>query len=171
MDLKFGTALTSILKQQNITSVTDLGCGTGGYVKIVSDSNIKAQGFDGNPATKTLDVSGGLCVWPVDLTEEKFWETTDAAISIEVAEHIPAEFESAFLDNVVQSARRLVVLSWAVPGQGGEGHVNGQTALEVVQKMKRRGWETSENLTNILKTAAETPWLKQNIQCFLHGTE
>ena len=41
--------------------MTDLGCGTGGYEKIISSVNIKIQGFDGNPETKTLDVSGGLC--------------------------------------------------------------------------------------------------------------
>ena len=70
--------------QHNIASVTDLGCGTGGYEKIISAAKIKIQGFDGNPETRSLDVSGGLCQGPIDLTEEKFWEETDAAMSIEV---------------------------------------------------------------------------------------
>ena len=30
------------------------------------------------------------------------------------------------------------MLTWAVPGQGGEGHVNGQTAETIVEKMKIR---------------------------------
>ena len=59
-------------------------------------------------------------------------------MSIEVGEHIPAELESKFLNNLVNSARRMVVLTWAVPGQGGEGHVNGQTAEAIVEKMKIR---------------------------------
>ena len=46
------------------------------------------------------------CVGPVDLTEARFWNVTDAAISIEVGEHIPAELETAFLDNLVNSARQ-----------------------------------------------------------------
>ena len=59
-------------------------------------------------------------------------------MSIEVGEHIPAELESKFLNNLVNSARRMVVLTWAMPGQGGEGHVNGQTAEAIVEKMKIR---------------------------------
>ena len=97
VDTSFGSALARMLKQNNITSVTDLGCGTGSYVEMISELGIKAQGFDGNPDTKTLDSSGGLCVGPVDLTKERFWNTTDAVISIEVGEHIPAELEAAFL--------------------------------------------------------------------------
>ena len=86
-------------------------------------------------------VKHNLQVWcqgPIDLTEDKFWEETEAAMSIEVGEHIPAELESKFLNNLVNSARRMVVLTWAVPGQGGEGHVNGQTAEAIVEKMKIR---------------------------------
>jgi len=40
----------------------------------------------------------------------------DWVISLEVAEHIPAESEAVFLDNIVRHAREGVVLSWAVPG-------------------------------------------------------
>ena len=117
---------------------------------MIAESSIEAQGFDGNPQTKTLDVSGGLCVGPVDLTKEKDWGQTDVAMSIEVGEHIPAKFESAFMDNLVSSARKMVILTWAVPGQGGEGHVNGQTAEAIVQKMDQRGWKKEENLTQTI---------------------
>ena len=61
VDDNFGSTLAKLLKQHSIESITDLGCGTGGYEKIISSVNIKIQGFDGNPETKTLDVSGGLC--------------------------------------------------------------------------------------------------------------
>ena len=105
VDTKFGSALARMLKENNISSVTDLGCGTGGYVKMISELKIKAQGFDGNPETNSLDVSRGLCVGPVDLTKDRFWNVTEAAMSIEVGEHIPAEFESAFLRNLADSAR------------------------------------------------------------------
>ena len=62
VDHKFGSSLVHILKENHIASVTDLGCGTGAYVKMIAESNIEAQGFDGNPETKILDRSGGLCV-------------------------------------------------------------------------------------------------------------
>ena len=119
IDRRFGESLVFILQQNKISSLTDLGCGTGAYVRMIEDKNIKTQGFDGNPFTKKWDVSGGLCVGPVDITQKRFWNVTDAAMSIEVAEHIPAEYEEDFLNNLVNSARHLVFLSWGVPGRVG----------------------------------------------------
>ena len=62
IDNRFGESLVFILQQYKISSITDLGCGTGAYVRMFEDQNIKTQGFDGNPDTKKWDVSGGLCV-------------------------------------------------------------------------------------------------------------
>ena len=91
---------------------------------------------------------------------------TDAAMSIEVAEQIPAQFEDKFVDNLVGSARDLVILSWAVPGQGGEGHVNGKTAMAVNQKMKEHGWEKNEGFTSQLQSGATLPLIRANVQVF-----
>ena len=166
-DDNFGTALITLLKELKISSVTDLGCGTGDYVKRIAGAAISVQGFDGNPTTAELDVSGGLCVGPVDLTKERTWNMTDAAMSIEVAEHIPAQFEDTFVDNLVSSARHLVILSWAVPGQMGKGHVNGKRKEQVNQKMKERGWEMNEGFTRQLQLSATTlPWIRKNVQVF-----
>ena len=91
---------------------------------------------------------------------------TDAAMSIEVAEQIPAQFEDKFVDNLVGSARDLVILSWAVPGQGGEGHVNGKMAVAVNQKMKERGWEKNEEFMSQLQLSATLPRKRANVQVF-----
>ena len=155
-----------ILQQHKISSITDLGCGTGAYIRMIEDKNIKTQGFDGNPFTKKWDVSGGLCVGPVDITQKRFWNVTDAAMSIEVAEHIPAEYEEAFISNLVNSARHLIFLSWGVPGQGGEGHVNGKLGADVVKKMNQRGWKRNNDDTQRLQNDAEFEWIKQNVQVF-----
>ena len=84
-------------------------------------------------------------------------------MSIEVAEHIPAEYEQAFISNLVNSARHLIFLSWGVPGpgQGGEGHVNGQWGPDVVQKMNQSGWERNDIYTNVLKENALFNWHKK----------
>ena len=44
IDDKFGASLVSILKENDIDSITDLGCGTGTYVKMIEASNIRTQG-------------------------------------------------------------------------------------------------------------------------------
>ena len=42
-DYKFGASLKSILKQNDIASITDLGCGTGAYVKMIEENNIQVS--------------------------------------------------------------------------------------------------------------------------------
>ena len=103
---------------------------------------------------------------PVDITDDKFWDVTDAAMSIEVAEHIPAEYEEAFINNLVNSARHLIFLSWGVPGQGGEGHVNCKWGPDVVKKMKEKGWEKNEILTRLLRIGSDFKWIRKNVQVF-----
>ena len=161
----FASALVTLLKKLNISSVTDLGCGTGSYVWVLRNSGINAYGFDGNPETSKLDTSRGHCIGPVDMTSQQSWNETDAAMSIEVAEHIPAHLEAAFLKNLVNSARRLIILTWAVPGQGGEGHVNGQTTKDVEEKMKKLGWRKNVEHTFFLQDNAQT-YIKRNVQVF-----
>jgi hypothetical protein len=41
-----------------------------------------------------------------------------------VAEHIPPEYESIFIENLISCNRKGIILSWAIPGQGGHGHFN-----------------------------------------------
>jgi hypothetical protein len=45
-------------------------------------------------------------------------------ISLEVAEHIPEKYEAVYLDNIFRHAKEGIILSWAVPGQGGLSHIN-----------------------------------------------
>ena len=65
----------------------------------------------------------------------------------------------------------MLILTWAPPDQGGEGHVNGHTAEDIELKMKRRGWEKNENLTQDLKSSAEIWWIRNNLQVFLPASK
>ena len=48
----------------------------------------------------------------------------DAVLSLEVGEHIPEDYEDIYLENLDRHADKIIILSWAVPEQGGFGHVN-----------------------------------------------
>jgi hypothetical protein len=93
----------------------------------------------------------------------------DWAMSIEVAEHIPAgTSEKAFLDNLVAHGRKGIVLSWAVPGQGGHHHVNEKANADVVALVVARGYvsdaETTARLRGVVDDGAF--WLKNTIHVF-----
>ena len=53
-------------------------------------------------------------------------EKPDWILSLEVGEHIPKEFESAFIQNLTRNAKKGIIISWAIKGQGGYGHFNEQ---------------------------------------------
>jgi hypothetical protein len=70
------------------------------------------------------ETSGGLVKF-MDLTIPQYGlPIYDWIVSLEVAEHIPSQFESVYLDNVFRHAREGIILSWAVPGQNGLSHVD-----------------------------------------------
>lgn len=90
----------------------------------------------------------------------------DWIISLEVAEHIPAKFESVYMDNIVRHAREGVVLSWARPGQGGFQHVNNKALEDVIKLFNSLGFYHDETASKTLQTGASVSWLKNNINVY-----
>ena len=64
----------------------------------------------------------------------------DWIISLEVAEHIPKEFESTYLDNIVRHAVEGIIISWAIPGQDGVQHINNQPFYYVAFALAKLGF-------------------------------
>lgn len=140
--------------------VLDLGCGDGWYVVGLRDAGIMAYGVDGRGAV-------GSFLFTFDLTKPLLYPVA-WTLSIEVGEHIPIEYADVFLDNVVNNAWFGSVLSWAVPGQGGVGHVNEQPNEWVEAEMRRRGMDLQEEETAKIRAAVsgEAPWLRQSLMAF-----
>jgi len=104
----------------------------------------------------------------LDLTLPQYWlPRYDWVLSMEVVEHIPAEFEFIVLDNIDRAAGHGVVLSWAVTGQGGFHHVNNRPLSYVNQTMFYRGFTMDLNSSLVLREQASLPWLKNNLMLFI----
>ena len=111
----------------HVSSVLDVGCGRGVWVDEWRRAGVKdALGVDGSyvdpdrlavPAKHmaVLDVS----------TPFRLKRSFELVQSLEVAEHIPASKADTFVDNLVAHGD-IIMFSAAVPGQGGEFHVNEQ---------------------------------------------
>ncbi|XP_042858290.1 uncharacterized protein LOC122244448 [Penaeus japonicus] len=98
---------------------------------------------------------------PVDLQRRFDW-----VMSIEVGEHIPAKAEDVFMDNLVTHACKGVVLSWAVPGQGGHNHVNTRSNDYIKSKMADKGLVADEDSQNRIRQAVNISWFKDTIMVF-----
>ena len=107
----------------------------------------------------------------LDLTLPQYWlPRYDWVLSMEVFEHIPAQYETVVLDNVDRAAGHGVVLSWAVPGQGGFRHINNRSPAYVNQTMFNRGFRLDRAASDELSEAAEIDWLKNNIRVYTRRT-
>jgi Methyltransferase domain len=145
-------------------SVCDFGCGPGKYVHWLRKIGLECDGYDGNPNTNALSL--GAC-HPLNLAEPVHLQKRyDVVISLEVAEHIPMQYESIFLDNLARHAREMIVLSWAVPGQLGDGHVNCRMNVYAIYQLWRRGFQIRPTLTVSLRNHCSLPWFAHTLMVF-----
>lgn len=163
-DSSLCSEIEKIFEEKEINDVVDFGCGPGKYVKRFIESGRQCIGYDGNPHTPKY--TNGTCQ-VLDLSEvfnlnKKF----DCVVSLEVGEHIPKEYEQIFIDNIASHTNRFLICSWAVPGQGGDGHVNCQTNEYIIEEISKRGFEINSNLTKRIRNASSLSWFKNTLFFF-----
>lgn len=148
-------------------TVCDFGCGLGKYVHWLRDAGLECDGYDGNPNTNKL--TGGACR-SLNLAEYIQLERQyDGVISLEVGEHLPKKYEAIFLDNLVRHASDTIVLSWAIPRQLGDGHVNCHTNLYIIYKLWKRGFRFQPRWTALMRANCSQFWFKQTLMVFSRG--
>lgn len=164
---KFSETLAKIISKNFTGLIWDLGCGNGAYVDFLNKNDaIDCNGIDGT------DFKNGKIVHDLtkpfveykngSITEFEF--TKGTVMCLEVAEHIPKEFESELLDNIDRLCEDYLIISWATVGQGGFGHVNEQDRDYVLRTMNARGYKLMNDATNSIREAmkGDACWWFQN---------
>lgn len=149
--------LLQLMDELKFASVLDLGAGSGAYSMYLEDrlNGEDVQCCDGNPAI--VNTSHGLCS-VCDLSSPQVdMKQADLVFSLEVAEHIPRDSEMNFLHNIQSKTKQLLVLSWGIPGQVGNGHVNCRSNEYAIQKMKETGFAYCSGITNSIRDAVSSP--------------
>lgn len=154
-------------------SYLDVGCGTGVMAKAAYDLGADALGLD----QLALD-EAWLC--RVDLRERFDLGRQFQVVScIEVAEHIPAEHEAAFLDSLVAHIAPGGLLAFTSPWPAAENmsasHVNLKYPFAWRRELDARGLSFSFGLTlqlGFLWSNIWSPlmWLAPTLQVFTKGT-
>ena len=99
----------------------------------------------------------------LDLTVPQLWlPLYDWVVCLEVIEHVPAQFESIVLENVIRPAKVGVVLSWALPTQPGAMHVNARPAKYVEEELRRRRLTLDVDATERLRNGSALSWFQRN---------
>jgi len=153
-----------------VSSVLDVGCGRGAWVDQWCRSGI----------TDVVGVDGAyINIDRLLIPQEKFVACDlsdrfdlnrhfDLVQSLEVAEHVSPSRVEIFVDNLVNHGD-VILFSAAVPGQGGEFHVNEQPYEYWRKKFDARGFAIFDFLRpHILKIRAIEPWYRYNIFLFVN---
>lgn len=157
-------ALITYLKDNDIKSVYDFGCGMGDYAKDMINNGIICKAYDGNPFTKELTNGIGEVL---DLSIPVQLEKFDCVLSFEVGEHIPAEYETVFINNLVNNTKSKIILSWAVEGQGGTGHVNCRNNDYIINIFKNKNFSYDQQASMYLRNhVSNAPWFRNTIMIF-----
>ena len=156
MDKNLAPALLKVLGN----TIGDFGAGGGWYTDFFNKNGRQSSAYDASPTR-------GNMVTFMDLTEpSQFEDVYDSVLCLEVGEHIPNEKSDILLSNIVKHAKTSIVLSWAIPGQGGNGHINCQTNKWVIDKMNKLGWAFDDKKSHMLRNAAKFHWFKNTILVF-----
>lgn len=156
-------ALIGLFKDR-VKTVVDIGCGNGEYVRKFIEAGIDCIGFDGSPLTP--NISGGLCQVR-DFSQPTDIGVYDLAYSLEVGEHIPAGYEQIFIDNVVKASNKYIVLSWAVEGQPGLGHINCRNNDYVIGEMQKLNCTYNKEDSEYLRSHSTFPWFANTVMVFI----
>lgn len=92
--------------------------------------------------------------------------TFDWVLSLEVGEHLPHQYETVFIENLMKHAEKGVILSWAVKGQGGAGHFNEQNNDYIKAKFAKYGYRNDVEAETKLRDKASVGWFKNTIMVF-----
>ena len=155
--------LALFFKNNNANSIIDLGAGEGKYSEYFTQQGIFTSCYDGNPDTQTL--SNGRCA-VINLTEKINLNKHDWVLSLEVGEHLPQKYEDILIDNLNAVNIKGIVLSWAVKGQGGDGHVNEQSNEYIKQKFLDLGYIVDLEAEQELRKDVIASWFKNTIMVF-----
>ncbi len=163
-DEKLAEYLTTMYS--SASSIADVGCGMGYYCKCFKDSGVPTvHGYEGTVNIKEIAAYDDIMV--VDLTKERWVGIDyDLVLCLEVGEHIPKEYEQVFIDNLCRYVSKDLILSWAVPGQGGAGHVNELSNEYIIGEFIKRGLVFNEDSSNKLRESASLKWFENTLMKF-----
>jgi SAM-dependent methyltransferase len=146
------------------TSLLDVGCGIGVWLKAALDLGLKdVQGVDGVPI-QPEDLVIPESIFQVRNFTDPFslGRQFDVVLCLEVAEHIPEEHAKTLIDSLV-SHSGTIIFSAACPGQEGQNHVNCQWPFYWQRLFNQRGYVCSDELRDVLWGDSRVePWYRQN---------
>lgn len=149
-------------------SILDVGCGIGTWLKVAKDMGVKeVLGVDGGYTNRAL-----LKISADEFTEQDLRKQFslarkfDLVFCLEVAEHLPATAAPDLIASLCNHSDT-VIFSAAIPGQGGQHHINEQWPAYWTALFAQNGFQFYDILRPVFWNNADVEfWYKQNMIVF-----
>jgi hypothetical protein len=147
-------------------SLINFGAGKGHYEIFLDELGYTGSKYSLDAAPSVENLTKGAVHYG-DLTLPLSLPPHDWVLSLEVAEHIPPQFEAVFMTNLIKHTKYGIIISWAPLQQRGHGHVNLKSKAEVVELFEKYGFRDCPDLSKFLGSKAKIPFLARNVLVFL----
>lgn len=146
--------LAYLQERHGVRTMLDVGCGPGGMRAAAEVLGIAWEGVDGDPACAGPGVlihdytGGGL-----------WWSAVDLVWCVEFVEHVTARYIPNYLATF--EAGRVLLVTHALPGQGGHHHVNEQPPSYWREVLSRAGWREDAEATAWVQANADDQYVRR----------
>lgn len=158
--------LPYIKKKYDFNSLLDVGCGLGTWSSVAINLGIKEVVAIDSPYVpvhlRTIPQEYFIekdLTQPFNVGKSRF----DLAICLEVAEHLPESSADSLVESLTKHAD-VILFSAAIPGQGGQNHINEQWPDYWQEKFSKYNFFAFDVLRNhFWDNENIDPWYRQNM--------
>jgi SAM-dependent methyltransferase len=157
-----------IMQWMHPRSVLDVGCGLGTWLKVFEEHGVTEYlGLDGNHVDRQLLKIPSSRFQVQDLEANwKLERIFDLVISLEVAEHLKKASAERFVDMLIAHGD-VILFSAAIPGQGGQRHINEQWLSFWVDLFGKKQFIMFDAIRpRVWNNVQVDVWYKQNMVIF-----
>ena len=164
--------LPLVVQACEVKGLLDVGCGAGAWLSVAHSLGLQEiAGIDGDYVDRSLLLIDATHFTPHDISKPfDAGRTFDLVQCLEVAEHVPPASSGTLVNNIVRHGP-LVLFSAAVPGQGGEDHINEQPYEYWRDLFAACGYRLFDFVRPRVADKPEVePWYRYNLMLFAHDS-